>query len=235
MTKLVTNGCYYCGSNSGKFNKEHVIPKSNGGKFTIKTCFSCNNSKSNYSLFEFFLIGGINKHNFLKLANFIQQTRPKKEYLQLFSINCFEYKIKEGYFDRIIEKNISKLNFEIIENEIEYIDIFKTIAEKIKSEVKINYSLSSYFVKIKYTPFDKIITKPRLNRYIKIINKNLSISDEIIKDLININTNYHQTINKIKNTEIKTRLTMSFLDSFYSKYSVKYFEDAVIYIKKIIS
>ena len=183
--------CFYCNKTNQFFNKDHVIPKSKGGKLTVKTCFICNNKKSNYSLFEFYLIGGVSKELFDKTANFVKQTRPKKEYEHLFSFSCFENKIKLGHFQKIVNKNINNLNFNIEENEFDYIEQFKNLQYKFKNNKKTFFKLSDYFIYLENTNFN--LTTDRLLHFRKILKNRTSISDELINNIIATN-NFSFTI-----------------------------------------
>lgn len=221
--------CFYCNKTNQIFNKDHVIPKSKGGKLTVKTCFICNNKKSNYSLFEFYLIGGVSKELFDKTANFVKQTRPKKEYEHLFSFSCFENKIKLGHFQKIVNKNINNLNFNIEENEFDYIEQFKNLQHKFKNNKKTFFKLSDYFIYLENTNFN--LTTDRLLHFRKILKNRTSISDELINNIIAINSNYFQIISKILNPKLKENLTESFMNKFFSFYNEQYLKSTILSIK----
>lgn len=54
--------CYYCGSRLRKqaATRDHVVPKSRGGRYTVPCCFSCNNLKADMDVeqFRLKLLGG---------------------------------------------------------------------------------------------------------------------------------------------------------------------------------
>lgn len=39
--------CFYCGVKKKKLTKDHVHPKSKGGKQTVPCCYNCNQRKRN--------------------------------------------------------------------------------------------------------------------------------------------------------------------------------------------
>lgn len=228
-----SNSCFYCNKQHKIFNKDHVIPKSKGGKFTVKTCLTCNNKKANFSLFEFYLIGGLSKELFEKTANFVKNTRPQKEYEQLFSFSCFESKIKLGYFQKLINLNRENLNFEIEDDDNIYLKKFKNIQDKFKANNKTFYKLSDYFIYLDEKPIS--LTPDRILHYKKIIIKSKSISEEIINYIIYNHSNYFQVISKINNQKLKNHLENSFSNKFNDTYDENYLKKAILEIKNAIS
>ena len=54
--KTCTPGmCAYCHSNFPKLEKEHVIPKSIGGTYTIRVCKTCNRERADSFTYEPFV------------------------------------------------------------------------------------------------------------------------------------------------------------------------------------
>lgn len=47
--------CWYCGASlkGGKRTRDHVVPKSKGGRQTVDACRACNNRKADMSLEDF--------------------------------------------------------------------------------------------------------------------------------------------------------------------------------------
>ena len=178
MITLKDGICFYCGKRAS-MNKDHVIPKSKGGRFIVKTCFECNNLKSNYSLFEFYMIDGITKEKFLKINNFVKQTRSHKEYDQLFSIGCFESKIKNGYFLKLVSKYPKLLELMNTENQVEQVNLLNNEICNIHQEEKVMFKLKDYFVHIHQVNKKTFLTQPRIDRYKKLLNTNKSLLDEL--------------------------------------------------------
>lgn len=234
MNYLDLKKCYYCESYNIPLNKDHIIPKSIGGRLLVSSCFNCNNLKSNLSLFEFYLLGRIDEKVFIRMVNFLKVTKYEDYYNKLFSLNEFKRKIKNNSFNKLIDQNLNTVIFNIQDNPNDYFALFNEIIYKLKNSTYQLFSLDDYFIKIiKITP-SKLIRKLNLTKYRKLFKINSeNIKQELLSDIQKITSNYDQITRLIKTDDLLINLETLFVNKINYIYSNQYILKIIILLKRV--
>lgn len=234
MNYLDLKKCYYCESYNIPLNKDHIIPKSIGGRLLVSSCFNCNNLKSNLSLFEFYLLGRIDEKVFIRMVNFLKVTKYEDYYNKLFSLNEFKRKIKNNSFNKLIDQNLNTVIFNIQDNPNDYFALFNEIIYKLKNSTYQLFSLDDYFIKIiKITP-SKLIRKLNLTKYRKLFKINSeNIKQELLYDIQKITSNYDQITRLIKTDDLLINLETLFVNKINYIYSNQYILKIIILLKRV--
>jgi CRISPR/Cas system Type II protein with McrA/HNH and RuvC-like nuclease domain len=94
--------CAYCGTHSGTFEIDHIIPKTHGGVRSfdnlLLACRTCNGQKGARELSDFRLYQALGKkrYNVLKLMSQVEDPTPQeitviKSYLYLGNVHSFYF------------------------------------------------------------------------------------------------------------------------------------------------
>lgn len=234
MNYLDLKKCYYCDSSNIPLNKDHIIPKSIGGRLLVSSCFNCNNIKSNLSLFEFYLLGRIDEKVFIRMVNFLKVTKYEDSYNKLFSLNEFKRKMTNNSFNKLIDQNFNTAIFNIQDNPNDYLALFNKIITDFKKSTYELFSLDDYFIKIIKIPPSKLIRKLNLTKYKKLFKLNSeNIKKELLNDIKKLASNYEQITKLIKNNDLIINLETLFLKKINDIYSDKYISKIIILFHRI--